>query len=158
MSGSRLWLVAVAGVMGGAILIVAIAIWASALAPLRITCAPTIPADVCAGTVTASLGRGLAPFHPLILSANVEPGPAAATNTAGHRATVRFDLLGVPGSTSVRLFYDMGGHWGAIPDRSAPELAVWALLAAAIVVSFGALVMILSRRVARRRSWTSRRT
>ncbi len=141
MSGGRRWPVALASGICVALLIVVIAVLASSVAPLRVTCASTIPADVCAGTVAASLTRGL-PVHPLVLAANVEPGPAALSNTAGHRATVQFDLLGVPGSTSVRLFYDMGGHWGAVPSRSAMESAAWALAASAIAVGLGGLVIV----------------
>ena len=44
-----------------------------------------------------------------------------------------FDLLCVPGPTTVRLFYDIGAHWGGAPDRGALELAAWSLLAAGVV-------------------------
>lgn len=117
---------------------------ASAVPALQITCAPGGPQDqACRDTVFAAQERGLAPFHPLILAAHVEPGPAADPGQNGHRATVTFDLLGIPGPTRVRLFYDIGGHWGGVPDRGALELAAWSLLVAMVAVSLGAAVITL---------------
>ncbi len=111
-----------------------VAVSASVAQPLRIACAAGGLADqACHETVAAALERGLAPFHPLILAAHVEPGPAADPVQNGHRATVTFDLLGIPGPTTVRLFYDIGGHWGGAPDRGALELAARSLLAAGVV-------------------------
>ncbi len=124
---------------------------ASAVKPLSVTCAPELDAQVCQDTVAASLSRGLAPFHPLILSALVEPGEATGPGESGHRATVTYDLLGVPGPTTVRLFYDVGGHWGGVPSRSATELGVWALLAAALAFGAVAVVIGLGVRMVRRR-------
>ena len=108
--------------------------WASVAQPSRITCAVgRLAVQACHETVAAALERGLAPFHPLILAAHVEPGPAADPSQYGLRASVTFDLLGVPGPTTVRLFYDIGAHWGGAPDRGALELAAWSLLAAGVV-------------------------
>ena len=134
-----------AGLLAFAALTGILAMLASAVPPLQITCATTLTDQVCHGTVTASLERGLAPFHPLILAAHVDPGSAGPTEN-GHRATVTFDLLGVPGPTTVRLFYDIGGHWGAVPDRALTELALWSLLAVAAIVGLGAASSVLLRR------------
>ena len=104
--------------------------------PLAISCAPGPITELgCHETVTAAMERGLAPFHPLVLSAHVDPGETAGTRLYGHRATVTFDLLGVPGATTVAMYYDSGGHWYAVPDRRAPELAAWALLTTAVLVA-----------------------
>lgn len=129
-------------------LTVVLAIALAAMSPLASTCAAGPFTDqVCGETVTAALERGLAPFHPLILAAHVDPGEATTPGQSGHRATVSFDLLGVPGPTSVRLFYGVGGHWGGAPSRGGPELAVWSLLAAGVVVGIGsALVVLVGRR------------
>lgn len=97
--------------------------------------------QVCHDTLSAAQTRGLATSHPLILSAYVEPGEATEPGQSGHRATVTFDLLGVPGATTVRLFYDMGGHWGGVPSRTAPELGAWALLTAGLIIGALALVV-----------------
>jgi hypothetical protein len=126
------------GALVGVLLIAAAA---SSVAPLRIRCAPALDDDICHRTVSASLERGLAPFHPLIVSAHVEPGEAPTSGQVGHRATVSFDLLGIPGSTTVALYYDIGAHWGGVPSRTAAELAAWALLDTVVVV--GAVVVLL---------------
>jgi hypothetical protein len=147
----RRTLVAAATVGGTLLLILLFALGASSIRPLRIGCAPGLDSQVCADTVTASLSRGLAPFHPLILSAYVEPGEVTGAGESGHRATVTYDLLGVPGPTTVRLFYDVGGHWGGVPNRTAPELAAWALLTSAIAVGIVGLVGSGIRRWSRRR-------
>lgn len=97
------------------------------LAPIHEMYDPSIPPDVGHETVVAALERGLAPVHPLILDAAVEPGEVSAPDH-GHRATVTFTMLGVPGPTRVRLVYDISAHWGGVPDRGAPELALWAVL------------------------------
>ncbi len=144
---TRTWWLA-APVLGG-LLVVMIAAAASSVAPLRVTCDPALTADVCRDTVVASRSRGLAPFHPLVVSAHVRPGPAAATNTSGHRATVAFDLLGVPGPTTVRMYYDIGGHWGGVTDRGAAELALWALIVPLIVVGMMALALFATVRAKR---------
>jgi hypothetical protein len=101
-------------------------------------------------TVVAALERGLAPLHPLILDASVEPGPASAATELGHRATVTFAMLGVPGPTEVKLFVDVGGHWGGTPDRRAPELAIWSLLTPTLVLGSSWLLWRVRRRRADR--------
>ena len=68
----------------------------------------------------------------------------------GHRATVTFDLLGVPGPTVVALYYDIGAHWGGVTSRAPVELAGWALLMATIAVAFLAVVVGLGIRIIRR--------
>jgi hypothetical protein len=95
--------------------------------PIGETCDPRLTRPVCLETIDAALRRGLAPIHPLLLTAQAEPGPAAGPDEFGHRATVHFELAGVPGPVSVRLFFDAGAHWGGIPDRQAPELLAWSV-------------------------------
>jgi len=143
-------LIAVAAAVGAMLLVLLVAIGASSMAPLRISCAPGLDDDLCHQTVGASLERGLAPFHPLILTAYAEPGEAPGPAQIGHRATVTFDLLGVPGPTTVALYYDIGAHWGGVTSRTAPELAAQALLAAALAVGAVALLIGLVNRIARR--------
>ena len=58
----------------------------------------------------------------------MEPGAAAGAGELGHRATVTFDLLGMPAPTRVELYFDQGGHWGGESDRSDMEIAAWTLL------------------------------
>ena len=53
----------------------------------------------------------------------------------GHRATVTFDLLGVPDQISVALYYDIGAHWGGVVNRSPLEVALWALVDAILAVT-----------------------
>ncbi len=104
------------------------AIWVAigvAVRPLRQTCHAALPADVCLETIDAAIRRGLPRVHPLIVSAHAEPGPAARADQFGHRATVTFDVLGIPRRVAVRLFFDAGAHWGGISDMEGPELAVW---------------------------------
>ena len=105
-------------------------------------------ADACAASVEAALARGLAPIHPLILAAHVAPGADPGPGELGHRATVTFDLLGVPGPTVVRLYYDLGGHWGGEADRSPEELALWWALPAIVLgaIAGGALWAVRRRR------------
>jgi len=97
------------------------------VAPISRSCARGLVEDACEGAVEAVLRRGLPALHPLILAATVEPGLAEA-GELGHRATVTFDLLGVPGATRVALYFDRGGHWGGESDRSETEVAAWTLL------------------------------
>jgi len=111
------------------------------VAPLQVKCAPALDDVVCRRTVVASLERGLAPFHPLIVSAYAEPGEVPDSGQVGHRATVTFDLLGVPGQTTVALYYDIAAHWGGVTSRGGAELAAWALLVAAIVVGVVVLLV-----------------
>ena len=109
---------------------------ATSVAPLRVTCDPAVPADVCAETADAGLRRGLPRLHPLITEAHVAPGPAFP-NGYGHRATVTYALLPGP-PVDVRLFFDAGGHWGGIASASDVELALWALLPVGVLVGAGA--------------------
>lgn len=102
--------------------------------PIHETSATSISADVRHETIVAALERGLAPLHPLILDASVEPGPASAPAELGHRATVTFVMLGVPGPTRVKLFVDVGAHWGGTSDRGAAELAIWSMLTPMLVL------------------------
>jgi hypothetical protein len=111
---------------------------ASAVAPLRVTCDPAVPADVCAETADAGLRRGMPNLHPLITEAAVAPGPEFPDGY-GHRATVTYSLLPGPAVTE-RLFFDAGGHWGAVPDRSDLELLAWALVPVGVAVGVGAAV------------------
>lgn len=128
MSGGRLvehrtgwpWLLVVALVVGAAWVAVGIGV-----RPLRQTCDAALPADVCLETIDAAIRRGLPRVHPLLVSAHAEPGPAARADQFGHRATVTFEVLGIPRRVAVRLFFDAGAHWGGIPDMEAPELALW---------------------------------
>ena len=123
---------AVAGLLVG-LLWVAVA---TTFAPLRLSCDPVLPADVCAETADAGLRRGMPRLHPLITEAAVAPGPAFP-DSYGHRATVRYTLLPGPVVTE-RLFFDAGGHWGAIPDQGDVGLALWALLPVVLTIALGA--------------------
>ena len=138
-----------AALVGGVLILASVVLMAAGVTagPLSRTCAAPVSGEVCAETVEAALERGLAPFHPLILASHVEPGPAAASLELGHKATVTFDLLGVPGTTSVRLYLDMGGHWGGVVDRDDLELAGWALapLVLSSVVAVGLLAAVRRR-------------
>ena len=102
--------------------------------PLREMSATLLSPDERHETVVAALERGLAPLHPLILDASVEPGPAGTAPELGHRATVTFSMLGIPGPTRVKLFVDVGAHWGGTPDRLAAELAIWSLLTPVVIL------------------------
>jgi hypothetical protein len=102
--------------------------------PLHETSTAALSTSVRHETIVAALERGLAPLHPLILDASVEPGPASVAPELGQRATVTFSMLGVPGPTRVRLFVDIGAHWGGTPDRSGGELAIWSLLTPLVVL------------------------
>jgi hypothetical protein len=118
--------------------------------PTDQSCDPTIARDICVETIDAALRKGLPAVHSLLLAAHVEPGPAARPDQFGHRATVTFSLLGVPGTAPVRMFFDAGGHWGGIADRQAPELAAWAV-GWATAIGIGATVAAAGvRRLARR--------
>jgi hypothetical protein len=131
-----------AGMVAGAAALAAalVVLAAGALAPpLHETYAPTITPAVGAETVYAAMERGLSPLHPLILDAYVEPGSADQPTELGHRATVTFTMLGIPGPTTVRLFVDVGAHWGGVPDRGAAELATWSLVAPLLVA--GAILL-----------------
>jgi len=95
--------------------------------PMSRTCAEGMDVTGCEEAVTAVMKRGLPALHPLILSAHVEPGSAPGPQDLGHRATVTFELLGVPGPTSVNLYFDRGAHWGGESDRGDTEIKAWAL-------------------------------
>ncbi|MFN8622742.1 MAG: hypothetical protein U0869_18560 [Chloroflexota bacterium] len=110
--------------------------WASAMPPLRITCDPSIPADVCADTSSAGLRRGMPRVHPLITEAHVAPGPAWPDGH-GHKATVTYSLFPGP-AVAERIFMDAGGHWGVIPDQSDTTLLLWALVLPGVAVVAGA--------------------
>lgn len=124
---------AIAGLMVGLVWMAA----AAMVAPLRVTCAPSVPVDVCAETADAGLRRGMPRLHPLITEAVVASGPAFPDGY-GHRATVTYALLPGP-SVTERLFFDAGGHWGAIPDHTDAELALWATVPVAVAIGLGAL-------------------
>ncbi|MEO8229954.1 MAG: hypothetical protein ABI628_09360 [Chloroflexota bacterium] len=134
-----------------ALALVALILAVGALAPpIQETSAPSISAAVRHETVAAALERGLSPLHPLILEASVEPGPESTAAELGHRATVTFTMLGVPGPTRVKLFVDVGGHWGGTPDRHAPELAAWSLLTPIVALGTPWLLWCIRRRRADR--------
>lgn len=111
---------------------------ASAVAPLRVMCDPAVPADVCAETADAGLRRGMPNVHPLITEAAVAPGPEFPDGY-GHRATVTYALLPGP-AVEERLFFDAGGHWGAVPDRTDAELLAWALMPVGVAVVAGGAI------------------
>ena len=118
----RPWLILVALLIGG--------LWIAtglAMRPLRQTCDPALATDVCLETIDAALRKGMPGVHPLLVGAHAEPGPAAGPDQFGHRATVTFDVLGMVGPTTVRLFFDTGAHWGGIADRGTWELLPWAV-------------------------------
>lgn len=95
--------------------------------PLSRACAEGMAPAACESAVGAVLRRGLPELHPLILSAYVEPGAASGPQDFGHRATVEFELLGMPGTTVIELFYDSGAHWGGESNRSDDEIKAWSL-------------------------------
>lgn len=118
--------------------------------PLRETCAAALRGDVCQETVAAALERGLPQLHPLILAARVDPGPASASSELGHRATVTFEMLGVPAPTRVKLFVDVGAHWGGSADRGSVELALWSLVPAALALGGLPVLWLVHVRLVRR--------
>lgn len=117
-----------------------------------------LPVEACEATVDAAMRRGLPRPHPLILAARVAPGPAAVPGSTGHRATVTFGLLAWPGTVDVRLYYDMGGHWGGTPDRSGPELAAWWALPSLVLLAAAGLLLVLALRARRTRASRSERS
>jgi hypothetical protein len=129
----RPWLILVALLIGG--------LWIAtglAVRPLRQTCDPALATDVCLETIDAALRKGMPGVHPLLVGAHAEPGPAAGPDQFGHRATVTFDVLGMAGPTTVRLFFDTGAHWGGIADRGTWELFLWAVGEGLAVAGAGA--------------------
>jgi hypothetical protein len=101
--------------------------------PLRQTCDAALSAGACSETVVAALKKGMPQPHPLLLAAHAAPGPQARNDQLGHRATVTFEVLGAPGSTTVKLYFDMGAHWGGVVDRSQAEMTAWSLAQGAVV-------------------------
>lgn len=145
----RRWLAV--GAVAGLVLGIAWVLLAASAPPLRVTCDPVVPADVCAETADAGLRRGMPRLHPLITEAAVAPGPAYPDGH-GHRATVRYTLVPGPVVTE-RLFFDAGGHWGVIPDHGDVELALWALLPAGLTTLLGAATgAVIGRRMVRGRA------
>jgi hypothetical protein len=123
--------------------------------PIERTCDAALARDACLETIDAALRKGLPAIHPLLLAAYAQPGPAARPDQLGHRATVTFSVLGVPGQIEIRLFFDAGGHWGGIANRPSPEMAAWAIgwaiaAGSAVAVAAGGLLRL------GRRSWTAR--
>jgi hypothetical protein len=117
-------------------------------APLSRSCSGALPDEACEAAVDAVLRRGMPSLHPLILAAHVEPGSAPGSEQTGHRATVEFDLLGVPGTISIELYFDRGAHWGGESDRADGEIVAWALapLALALIVAVALLGLARRRR------------
>ena len=115
---------AATAVVLGALLLVAVGAGSPAPAP---DCAAGMDHVACQSAVGAVVRRGLPQVHPLILATRVEPGSAPGPRDFGHRATVEFDMLAVPGPVSIELYYDVGAHWGGRLDRAEEELAAWAM-------------------------------
>jgi hypothetical protein len=135
-----------AGLLGAALVGLVWVLLGVVARPIEQTCDPQLTRPICLETIDAALRKGLPAIHPLLLTARAEPGPAAGADQLGHRATVRFGLLGVPGPVSVRLFFDAGAHWGGIADRGAPELLSWSVVEGVIVAVTAAAVWLLLRR------------
>jgi hypothetical protein len=121
-----------ASLIGAAWIVIGIAV-----RPVQETCDQALATDVCFETIDAAMRKGLPSVHPLLLAAHAEPGPAARPDQFGHRATVTFEALGIPGPVSVRLYFDSGGHWGGIVDRAASELALWTVTQAVAIAAAG---------------------
>lgn len=130
------------------------AVWVAigvAVRPVRQTCDPALAVDICLETIDAAMRRGLARLHPLLLAAHATPGPAAGADQLGHRATVTFEVLGIPSSVSVKLFFDAGAHWGGVADRGAQELVLWTVAQGVVVaaVSGGSWLLLRGGRTGR---------
>jgi hypothetical protein len=114
--------------------------------PLRMDCpVERMSVQTCHDAVNATLRRGLDVPHPLILAAHVAPGPAGPSEM-GHRATVTYDLLGMPFPTVVELYYDMGGHWDGVADHGWPELPLAWLIPVVIGLGLGGWLFTSGRR------------
>jgi hypothetical protein len=113
--------------------------------PLQQTCDPALSAGACSETIVAALKKGMPRFHPLLLVAHAEPGPESRNDQLGHRATVTFDAVGVPRPITVKLYLDMGAHWGGVADPRDGEVALWLIAqgaaVGAVVAGLGALAV-----------------
>ncbi len=119
----------------------------TAAPPLQQTCDPALSAGACSETIAAALKKGMPRPHPVLLAAHAEPGPQSRNDQLGHRATVTFDLLGMPGQTTVRLYLDIGGRWGGSASRSDAEMVLWSVAqGAAIAVVVAGVGSFLVRR------------
>jgi hypothetical protein len=136
----RVALLAAAGILLAALLLVVVGVASAAPAP---TCAEGMDEVACTSAVGAVVRRGLPRIHPLILATRVEPGSAPGPQDNGHRATVELDMLGMPDTTSIELYYDVGAHWGGRLDRAEAEIVGWALapLVVAGAIASGVLVL-----------------
>jgi hypothetical protein len=132
---------AAALLLGGLLLVAG----ASSAPPLAQVC-DGLETAACEGAVEAVRRRGLASVHPLILSVTVEPGTAPRPQDLGHRATLTYQMLGMPDTTVIELYYDQGAHWGGETDRSDTELAAWALAPLALAALLAAGLLALARR------------
>lgn len=134
----RIALVAGAVAVLAAIVLVVVGVRSSAPAP---SCATGMDDVACTSAVGAVVRRGLPGIHPLILATRVEPGSDPGPQDHGHRATVEFDMLGMPTPVSIELYYDVGAHWGGRLDRAEHELAAWTL-APLLVAGVAAVAMV----------------
>ena len=141
----RTAIIAAAAVLLGAVLLVVVGSASGAPAP---TCALDMDQTACQSAVGAVVRRGLPAIHPLILATRVEPGAQPGPQDLGHRATVEFDLLGMPEPLSIGLYFDVGAHWGGRADHTEDEVAAWALapIGLAVAIGLGLLVMAWYRR------------
>lgn len=112
--------------------------------PLAIGCDPAIPREICEDTADAGLRRGMPNLRPLIVRADVAPGPAWPDG-AGHKATVVYSMLPGPAVTE-RIYYDAGSHWGVEADRGNVELALWSLVPTVLAGMVAAVVPAVRRR------------
>ena len=119
--------------------------------PLRETCDPALSAGACSETIVAALKKGMPRLHPLLLAAHAAPGPDSANDQLGHRATVTFDVLGMPGPITVDLYVDMGAHWGGVVEPGSTDVAMW-LAAQGVLVAVA--VAAIASWLVRRRSAT----
>ncbi len=119
--------------------------------PLQETCDPALSPGACSETIFAALERGMPRFHPLLLAAHAEPGPQSRNDQLGHRATVVFDALGMPRPITVKLYVDMGAHWGGSVDPRERDVALWLVAQGVLVASVVVGLAWLVRRRARAR-------